>query len=188
MPIQKGMRVFPGISEPILEKVRTHEENGLQVSKLIAVVHTGTHVDSPRHVINNAETISDIPLDRLIGEAVVLDLKYKPPGSVISEDDLREYAADIQKNDVVVLNTEYEEYGRPEFLIDGEWVDSKSSNVEIDTNPATDEAIAEFSNATNEEAIQAMEGAHQAIQSWRDGPPQLHIRFFLSFFLTRRFN
>jgi len=53
-------------------------------------------------------------------------------------------------------------YGKLKLLIDGEWVDSRSRKVEIDTNPATDEAIAEFPNATKEEAIRAVEAAHRA--------------------------
>jgi arylformamidase len=114
MSIEKGMRVFPGIPEPTFTRVRTHEENGLQVTKLEVVVHTGTHVDSPRHVINDGETISGIRLDSLIGDGVVLDLKHKPPGSVITEDDLSKYAASVRRNDIVVLNTGYEKYTDPE--------------------------------------------------------------------------
>jgi len=114
MPIEKEMRVFPGIPKPTFTKVRTHEEHGMQVTKLEAVVHTGTHVDSPRHVLNNRETSSDIHLDRLIGEGVVLNLKYKSPGSVITEEDLSKYGTNVQKDDIVVLNTGYEKYTDPE--------------------------------------------------------------------------
>jgi len=114
MTIEKGMRLFPGIPEPVFTKVRTHQENGLQVTKLEAVVHSGTHVDSPRHVISNGEVICNTNLDRLIGEGTVLGLKHKPPGSVITEDDLNTYAKDIGKNDIVILNTGYEKSAEPE--------------------------------------------------------------------------
>jgi len=114
MAIEKGMRLFPGIPEPVLARVRTHEGNGLQVSKLEAVVHAGTHIDSPRHVISNGETICQTNLDRLIGEGPVLNLKHKSPGSVITEDDLNNYAKDIEKNDIVVMNTGYEKCAEPE--------------------------------------------------------------------------
>lgn len=32
--------------------------------------HTATHVDAPLHVCENGATIGDVPLDRLVGEAV----------------------------------------------------------------------------------------------------------------------
>ncbi|EFK95776.1 protein containing Aldehyde dehydrogenase domain, partial [sediment metagenome] len=76
-------------------------------------------------------------------------------------------------------------YGKLKFLIDGEWVDSKSPNVGIDTNPATDEAIAEFPNATKEEAIQAVEAAHRAFQTWRNVP--LRDRAYMMFTMHHKF-
>ena len=114
MSIEKGMRTFPGIPEPTLAKVRTHDEDGLQATKLETVVHTGTHVDAPRHVRRTGNTTSNIHLDRLIGDGVVLNLKYKSPGSMITEDDLSKFASDIHVNDIVVLNTGYEKYTDPE--------------------------------------------------------------------------
>jgi kynurenine formamidase len=114
MPLEKGMRTFPGIPEPILAKVRTHNADGLQVSKLETVVHTGTHVDAPRHVKRTGNTTSNIHLDSLIGDGVVLNLKYKSPGSVITEDDLSKFDSEIRENDIVVLNTGYEKYPDPE--------------------------------------------------------------------------
>jgi len=76
-------------------------------------------------------------------------------------------------------------YGKLKFLIDGEWVDSKSSNIEIDTNPATDEAIAELPNATKEEAIKAVEAAHRAFQTWRNVP--IRDRAYTMFTMHHKF-
>ena len=59
-------------------------------------------------------------------------------------------------------------YGKLKFLINGEWVDSKSTNIQETTNPATGEAIANFPTATAEEALQAVRAAHEAFQTWKD--------------------
>jgi malonate-semialdehyde dehydrogenase (acetylating)/methylmalonate-semialdehyde dehydrogenase len=59
-------------------------------------------------------------------------------------------------------------YGKLKFLINGEWVDSKSTDIQRTTNPATDEVIAEFPSATEEEALDAVKAAHQAFQTWKD--------------------
>jgi malonate-semialdehyde dehydrogenase (acetylating)/methylmalonate-semialdehyde dehydrogenase len=76
-------------------------------------------------------------------------------------------------------------YGKLKLLIDGEWVESKSTNIETDTNPATDEAIAEFPNATKEEAIQAVDAAHRAFQTWRNVP--LRDRAYMLFSMHGKF-
>jgi len=108
MPIEEGMRVFPGMPSPACTRVKTHESQGLQVTKLEMLVHQGTHVDAPLHMFRDGETIDQVPLDKLIGEAVVFNLKHKPPGDVISADDFEKYAEDTRKNDIVILNTGYE--------------------------------------------------------------------------------
>jgi malonate-semialdehyde dehydrogenase (acetylating)/methylmalonate-semialdehyde dehydrogenase len=59
-------------------------------------------------------------------------------------------------------------YGRLKLLIDGEWVDSRSTVVETDTNPATGEPIAELPQATREEAEAAVAAAARAFQSWKN--------------------
>jgi malonate-semialdehyde dehydrogenase (acetylating)/methylmalonate-semialdehyde dehydrogenase len=59
-------------------------------------------------------------------------------------------------------------YGRLKLLINGEWVESRSTQIQQDTNPATDEVIAEFPVATHEETIKAVEAAQNAFQTWRN--------------------
>jgi kynurenine formamidase len=46
--------------------------------------HIGTHVDSPYHFVPTAGTIESIPPDRLIGQAVCLDLSTKRPEEPIT--------------------------------------------------------------------------------------------------------
>jgi malonate-semialdehyde dehydrogenase (acetylating)/methylmalonate-semialdehyde dehydrogenase len=53
-------------------------------------------------------------------------------------------------------------YGRLKLLIDGEWVDSKSTIVNETVNPANGEVIAEFPTATREEARAAVDAAQRA--------------------------
>jgi kynurenine formamidase len=42
-----------------------------EVTKVSIVTHMGTHLDAPSHFISDSKTITDIPLERLTGEAVV---------------------------------------------------------------------------------------------------------------------
>jgi malonate-semialdehyde dehydrogenase (acetylating) / methylmalonate-semialdehyde dehydrogenase len=76
-------------------------------------------------------------------------------------------------------------YGRLKLLIGGEWVDSRSTQVQQDTNPATDEVIAELPMATHEETIQAVEAAQKAFLTWRDVP--LRERAYMLFSMHAKF-
>ena len=67
-------------------------------------------------------------------------------------------------------------YGKLKILIDGEWINSQSTEIQQDMNPATAEAIAEFPSATKKEALAAAEAAHRAFQSWRNVPMRERAR------------
>ncbi len=59
-------------------------------------------------------------------------------------------------------------YGKLKLYIGGEWVDSKSTTINVSTNPVNDEPIAEFPTATFEEARAAVEAAQGAFLNWRE--------------------
>ena len=61
-------------------------------------------------------------------------------------------------------------YGKLKFLINGEWVESKSTDIHETTNPATGEVIAQFPTATKDEALGAVKAAHEAFKTWKDVP------------------
>ena len=61
-------------------------------------------------------------------------------------------------------------YGKQQLLINGEWVESKSTDINENTNPATGETISLVPTATQEEARAAVEASYEAFKSWRDFP------------------
>jgi malonate-semialdehyde dehydrogenase (acetylating)/methylmalonate-semialdehyde dehydrogenase len=71
---------------------------------------------------------------------------------------------------MAVLPEVKKQYGRQKFYINGEWVESGSGVVSVNTNPGTGEAISELPQATSEEARAAVEAAHVAFGTWRDVP------------------
>jgi arylformamidase len=67
--------VFPGQSrfqKSLLSSLAKGDRSN--VSELSLTSHTGTHVDSPHHFIENMETIDKIPFKRIIGPARVFEL------------------------------------------------------------------------------------------------------------------
>ena len=72
-----------------------------------AAEHGGTHIDAPIHFYEDRHTVDEIPLERLIGPGVVVDVaaKCEDPDYQISVDDLRgwEERHGRELNDVIVL-------------------------------------------------------------------------------------
>lgn len=73
----------PGHSRSvILSRANGDDANATQITM---DVHTGTHIDAPRHFIDGGRTLEEIDLARLLGDAYVA---HVPVGGAIEPDDL----------------------------------------------------------------------------------------------------
>ncbi len=133
-----GMTVYVGDTEPKIERVKELAKDGVNLSKIQIGSHTGTHVNAPIHFIEKGVGVGELPVEQFIGEAVVLDLSHKPPGSAISRDDLNRYGDFVKKDDIVLLFTGMslhwdEEWARTNYTYlsdDGaEWLVKKGVKV-----------------------------------------------------------
>ena len=77
-----GMPVMEGIAPPEFHDLATVATDGYAMSQYTFVNHTGTHVDAPAHQIANGASLDDIPLDRLVTDALTIDLSGHEPGPV----------------------------------------------------------------------------------------------------------
>jgi arylformamidase len=53
------------------------EERGFVSNMVEMTVHAGTHIDTPHHFFRHMPGIEQLPLESMIGEAIVLDLTFK---------------------------------------------------------------------------------------------------------------
>lgn len=74
LPVATGGLVYPGNPEIRIEYQQAVAKGaGANVSHVDFGSHTGTHVDAAKHFFDGGETIDHVPLDRLMGPAVVLE-------------------------------------------------------------------------------------------------------------------
>lgn len=60
-----------------LRPVVNWDDAGFVSNMVEATVHAGTHIDSPHHFFRDKPGIEAIPVEALVGEAVVLDLSFR---------------------------------------------------------------------------------------------------------------
>jgi arylformamidase len=71
--------------------------------------HIGTHIEGPYHCIEDGKKLDELPLEKYIGKAVVLDLTWKKERDrEISKEDL-EKSGFVKKGDIVLLKTGYDQ-------------------------------------------------------------------------------
>ena len=73
--IEPGMPVWPGDPPVVLEPASRMEDGAANnLSRLACSVHTGTHVDAPRHYVQDGASIDELSLKTLVGRAYVVHL------------------------------------------------------------------------------------------------------------------
>jgi arylformamidase len=87
IPLSSRMPVWPGDPGIQVDRVASiGPKNNFNVTRLQLGVHALTHVDAPYHVMNDGPTVDRLPLDALIGPAVVVE--PRPLDNLITATDL----------------------------------------------------------------------------------------------------
>ena len=72
--------------------------------------HIGTHVEGPYHCLKDGKKIDELPLEKFVGEAAIVDLTDKTPENrVINKKDLVKAGGHINEGDIVLLKTGYDD-------------------------------------------------------------------------------
>ena len=102
VPIFTGMAYYPGDPGAEVSASRSIANGNIaNINKLCMGSHTGTHVDAPQHFVDGGETVDRLPLDVLIGPALVVDVDAAE--AAISRLDLER--AGIEGMDRLLLKT-----------------------------------------------------------------------------------
>lgn len=75
VPVNDRLPVWPSSPGFTVSRIRSIKEGDkVNVSQITCDVHTGTHVDAPKHFIDNGGGVETLDLDDLIGRAWVVEI------------------------------------------------------------------------------------------------------------------
>ncbi|MFC1716101.1 cyclase family protein [Candidatus Poribacteria bacterium] len=75
--------------------------------------HVGTHVEVPYHVVEQGDDLSEVPLERFCGDAIILNLTAVEPGSDIALSTIQkaaEEAGGLKEGDIVFCRFDFDRY------------------------------------------------------------------------------
>jgi kynurenine formamidase len=144
-PLSPTVPRIASVPPPRISRIRAIPEQPLNISELQLVVHTGTHVDSPRHFYTDGPAFEDIPLERLMGPGLVWRID-KPLGELIEPDDLEKLTPAIQLGDIVAIDTGAQaRVGKPDYdlhpffsVAAAEWLVARQTKMLAIDNPTPD--------------------------------------------------
>jgi arylformamidase len=102
---EDGMPIFPGLPDPSFRPIANVDQDGYAMSEYHLLNHIGTHVDAPSHQIADGDTLDEIGLERLVTDAVTIDVSRRTPGPIGA----RELAPDlgrVRRGDIVFFHSD----------------------------------------------------------------------------------
>jgi arylformamidase len=100
--LNDSISVYPGTVGPKFEILSTVEKDGFNELEMTLVLHSGTHIDAPYHVLTSAKPIDQISIDKFIGKAIVIRCENL---NKISIQHLRPFEATISQIDFILFFT-----------------------------------------------------------------------------------
>lgn len=73
LPLTADLPVWPGSPDFELVQVACLSKDNCNETRLNLGSHAGTHIDAPRHFIDDGATVDQLPLETLIGAAYVVE-------------------------------------------------------------------------------------------------------------------
>ncbi len=132
LTISESIPSFPGSPTPHFIDWSDIEHDGYNLELLFLSSHTGTHLDAPYHFVKNGLKIHQIPLDRLIGKAILIKLK-KTKNIPITKSDITLFE---KKNGKIPNNSS--------IFFFTDWQKNLKKNSYFTENPGLDSSSAKY--------------------------------------------
>ena len=150
MKVHGDMIVFPRVARPIIAMLENWEEFAERIGAakygttwltascvVVQGDHVGTHIDSLRHLRDDAPGPEGIPIEYCYGDGVLLDFRHKQVGSGITVEDMKEACQNINYKikplDIVLIWTGAGAYNEEQrYLTDFCGMTAESTNWLLD--------------------------------------------------------
>jgi arylformamidase len=131
---ENGMPVFPGIDPPSFHDFARVEDDGYAMSEWRLVNHIGTHVDAPAHQIAGGAVLEEIPLERLVTDAVIIDCRARGTHGPISLAEIEPHLQSVRPGDFVFIDSgNAGNWGTDAYWTGWSYPDADAARALIDT-------------------------------------------------------
>ena len=94
---------------PQVTRLRSHSHDRVVAHSITHTMHIATHIDAPLHVEEGYPSIDQMPLERYIGDGVVVSIPKKA-WEVITPEDLERVDPPVLEGDIVIINSGWHVY------------------------------------------------------------------------------
>lgn len=105
--IEHGNKAYEANPTCFFNQYQTIETDGYNLTQAIINSHAATHMDAPYHFVASGLRLDEIPVERLIGEAVLIDCAPKKPKEMITLAEVKRYDHLITAGTNVIIRTDW---------------------------------------------------------------------------------
>ena len=99
-----GTPSMPGHDDVSLKRGVKHAEHGVMTHRIRMVMHSGTHINSPIHLIQKGEGVGELDIENFFGIGVILFIP-KTKWELVTVADLNDAKPKINTGDIVIIVT-----------------------------------------------------------------------------------
>lgn len=114
--LDENTLIYPGDEGIKFTQLKNAADHGWNLSSFSMGAHTGTHIDSKKHIGDFDQTVVQIPLEKCYGDCSVLDLTDIPFGNGITKENLMKF--EIREDDIILIKTKNSSTGNKKFRKD----------------------------------------------------------------------
>jgi kynurenine formamidase len=103
--VSSEMLVYPGTERPTFQWIGRVNSEGYNLTRMTMLVHTGTHVDAPKHFLDQVRSIDEIPLDSFLGPCKMFKYLDKPNNQEIDLKTVLKSGFDLSAGDIFLMST-----------------------------------------------------------------------------------
>ncbi|GAA4563763.1 cyclase family protein [Planotetraspora kaengkrachanensis] len=163
VPITTGMPVYPGDPEVELRPALTVTGEGVNVLEVHLGSQSGTHVDAPYHIDDSLPRLDDLPLERFLGEAEIVDVRGLRPRAPITPDLV---APHLRPGTILLIATGWASMWGSEDYLRHPWLTAETAELIVESGIRTvgiDALSVDPTPAEDLPAHRALCGAHAVI-------------------------
>lgn len=126
--------VYPDDPQVRVRPAATVAADGFNVLHVAMGSQSGTHVDAPRHYLDDGTTIDVMDLDRFVGPAVIIDVRHRGPREAIEAGDLAPVRDRLGPTSLVVVHTGWSRHWGTAAYHEHPYLDVEAARLLVDAD------------------------------------------------------
>ena len=93
-------------TDEVMSRIQRKKDTWYILQTVTIGSHSGTHIEFPYHHVKEGMSAAEYPLDRMMGETVLLDFSHKKKDEIITKEDIIETGIEIREGDILFIRTD----------------------------------------------------------------------------------